>query len=227
MTGKECLWNRRLDLLYWPIVALANLDKRPDGRRHESGHKVKLELSAASKEAIARLGRRWPFDQLLALAVRFGVARHRVGVALVTFDDNGRVLLLRHVLHSACPWGLPGGWLNRNESPADGLERELHEEIGLEVVLGQTLLIDHGRYPPHIIIIYLGSLRPGVPRLNHEIHEAKWFAPDELPNPLSPFAKKAIKSGLTLWKSMSNPPTPGHAATFRAPVTGNEVRPLA
>jgi len=30
-------------------------------------------------------------------------------------------------------WSLPGGWIDRNESPRDAAIRELHEEIGLEV----------------------------------------------------------------------------------------------
>jgi ADP-ribose pyrophosphatase YjhB (NUDIX family) len=211
-------------------MADCNIDvfgRRPDGRKIRIGRKVKLELSAASKEAIAHLGRKWPFDWLIALAVRFGVARHRVGVALVAFDANGRVLLLRHVLHAAYPWGLPGGWLNRNEAPANGLARELREETGLEIVLGPTILVDYGKYPPHIVIIYLGWLRPGAIRLSHEINEARWFAPDDLPHPLSYFAKQAIRSGLTLWKSTPNPLAANHAVKLRGPVAGTEVRPIA
>jgi 8-oxo-dGTP diphosphatase len=51
------------------------------------------------------------------------------------------VLLTRiapHAVHGG-RWHLPGGGLDFQESPRDGLTREVHEETGLEVVLGDPL----------------------------------------------------------------------------------------
>ena len=51
------------------------------------------------KESLARLMRRRPFRQLMAWGVRMAVPRQRVGVALVAFNHNEEVFLLRHVFH--------------------------------------------------------------------------------------------------------------------------------
>ncbi len=148
---------------------------------------------------------RRPFDSLLLLAVRLIVPRQRVGVALVTFNMDEEVLLLRHVFRSDNPWGLPGGWVGRNESPADGLRRELLEEIDLEVDLGPPLLVEHESPPSHIVMAYLGWLRPGRMRFSGEILEARWFPLDRLPEPLWPFSHQAIAAGLDAFRAAPYP----------------------
>ena len=43
---------------------------------------------------------------------------------------QGQVLLVEHVFHPYAPWGLPGGWIDRNESPSQtAVIRELQEEL--------------------------------------------------------------------------------------------------
>ena len=87
-------------------------------------------MTNAWKESVARLVRRQPFRRMLAWGVRIVVPRQRVGVSLVAFNTDEEVFLLRHVFHTAIPWGLPGGWLARDEAPARGVARELREETG-------------------------------------------------------------------------------------------------
>lgn len=158
-----------------------------------------------NKEGIARLVRRPPFNRLLTLGVRLFVPRQRVGVALVTFNADEEILLLRHVFHTANPWGLPGGWLARNESPDDGLRREVREELSLGVTLGPPIQLSHETYPPHLVVAYAGQLDPGPMRLNGEILEARWFRLDSLPRPLWPFAERAIAAGLAHRRAHANP----------------------
>jgi ADP-ribose pyrophosphatase YjhB (NUDIX family) len=176
------------------------------------------------KEAIARLARRRPFNGLLAWGVRLVVPRQRVGVALVAFNANEEVLLLRHVFHTASSWGLPGGWLNRDEAPADGLARELREETGLGVVLGPPVLVAHEDQPPHIVLAYLGWMRPGPLRLNGEILEARWFKLDRLPRPLWPFTERAIAAGLALSRTTPRPAAADQWSGSSAAVATREVR---
>lgn len=177
----------------------------PVGNADYSDHIVKVELTKAWKEGIARLMQRRPLTGLMAWGVRLFVPRQRVGVALVTFNTDEEVLLLRHVFHIGNPWGLPGGWLGRNEAPTDALRREVREETGLTVSLGPPIHTTHESSPPHIVMAYLGWLGSGPMQFNSEIIEARWFGLDELPRPLWPFAEKAITHGLSLSRMVAHP----------------------
>ena len=134
----------------------------------------------------------------MRLGVKMVVPRHRVGVALVALDDENRVFLLRHVFHPAAPWGLPAGWLERKESPADGILRELREETGLTAVLGQPLSIEYSDTANHIGIVYTGQIQPGTPQLSGEILEAEWFAPDQIPDDMLPFTRDMIETAVAM-----------------------------
>jgi 8-oxo-dGTP diphosphatase len=56
-------------------------------------------------------------------------------VAGALFDDQGLVLIAQRPAgkHMAGGWEFPGGKLNVDEAPYDGLCRELHEELGIDV----------------------------------------------------------------------------------------------
>ena len=66
--------------------------------------------------------------------------RFLVGVMALIKDDRGRVLILEHTYRREHPWGLPGGYLQNREEPAQGLRREVVEETGLDVEVGAVLM---------------------------------------------------------------------------------------
>lgn len=152
------------------------------------------------KPFFARLVRWRPIQILMLLGIQIVVARHRVGVTLVPFDDQGRILLLNHVFHPFTPWGLPGGWLRRNESPAAAALRELSEETGLTANLGPVVHLEHGKPPTQINIAYLAYVTPQPMDLSAEIMEAEWFHPETLPKPMSRFQMEAIRRALGQWE---------------------------
>ena len=137
------------------------------------------------------------------------VPKRRLGVNLVPLNADGQVLLLRHVFHPHIPWGLPGGWLGRGESPASGALREFQEETGLTAVLGPVIHVEHGVQPDHVGIAYLGYVQPGPVALSSEILAAKWFTVDRLPR-LLPFAKEAVETAVAYHNRR---PTPSIALT--------------
>lgn len=60
-------------------------------------------------------------------------------------DSSGKVLLLRRSKthpRYALQWDLPGGFLEDGEDPKSALERELHEEVGLDVSANTITLIN-------------------------------------------------------------------------------------
>jgi 8-oxo-dGTP diphosphatase len=72
------------------------------------------------KRLVARLYRRLPLPYLLqAWLVRRITPAFLVGVAGVVLDERGQILLLEHVFHRYYTWGLPGGWMDRGESPQE------------------------------------------------------------------------------------------------------------
>lgn len=177
----------------------------PVGNAVDSDYIVNVQLTNAWKEGIARLVKRRPLAGVMALGVRLVIPRQRVGVALVTFNADEEVLLLRHTFHTVYSWGLPGGWLGRNEPPADGLRRELREETGLVASVGPPVHVAHGNMPGHIVMAYLGWVNSGPIRLNSEIIEARWFGVSQLPRPLWPFTEEAIATGLALSRMLAHP----------------------
>ncbi|QNK00365.1 Nudix family hydrolase [Dyella telluris] len=63
-------------------------------------------------------------------------------MAGVLIDSQGRVLLAQRPpgKHLAGLWEFPGGKLEAGEAPADGLVRELHEELGVEATVSEPLI---------------------------------------------------------------------------------------
>jgi ADP-ribose pyrophosphatase YjhB (NUDIX family) len=160
-------------------------------------------LSAKRKETVARAIQNPIGLLLLRLGIHIGVSRNRIGVALACPDENGQVLLLRHVYHPRTPWGLPGGWMGRGEDPQSCALRELEEEIGLSAEIGPAIYISRELYPDHIGIAFLARLDPGNMKLNSEIIEAIFFPCNELPKPLTPFTLSVIDAAQDVYSMPS------------------------
>jgi ADP-ribose pyrophosphatase YjhB (NUDIX family) len=106
------------------------------------------------------------------------------------------LLLVEHLFHPQTPWGLPGGGMNRGETPDQTVRRELLEETALEVEIVQPLIIAKSRLLPHHLDVgYLCRLSaPDQPvRLSRELLDYRWFAPHEPLPPLSPFHAEVVR----------------------------------
>lgn len=124
------------------------------------------------------------------LLIRAVQPRYTVGVAAVVLDGEGRVLLVEHTYHPRYPWGLPGGWIDRDEDPARAVLRELDEELGLEARVVRILHLSK-TLPNHIDLAYLCEARGSIGSLCHELLDYSWVARGDLP-PVKRFHRRSI-----------------------------------
>ena len=142
-----------------------------------------------------------------------------VGTLGAVFDDQGRLLIVEHVFHPGCPWGLPGGWMNRDEDPAETIRRELHEETGLKVTIEQILIVQ--RTPElraHLDVAILCRAVSGPVTLSSELLAYRWCDPTDtasLPK-LIAFHRQVIATALAVRTEV--PSDPGLRATTEVPV---------
>ena len=129
------------------------------------------------------------------LAVRMLYLRAPVGAVAIIRDDAGRVLLVRQVYARSPEWGLPGGWLNRGETPPEAAVREVSEELGLSVRAGPVLATGTGTYGEIRLAFACALVGERVVTRNAEIEEAAYFAADSLP-PLSASLRLLIEESL-------------------------------
>lgn len=93
-----------------------------------------LELAAGSYAEQAAL----PMDEVLArFRAELGHITPKVGADAAIFNAHEQILLIRRSDDGR--WGLPCGWCDVNESPRQALERELREELALDIKAGDVI----------------------------------------------------------------------------------------
>ncbi|HEX6254254.1 MAG TPA: NUDIX domain-containing protein [Euzebyales bacterium] len=112
------------------------------------------------------------------MLVRSGTPSFTVG-AVCAIDHDGRYLVLRQPHRPG--WSLPGGLLDRGESAAEGVEREVREETGLRVEVGLPLSVKVNARVRRVDVIYRIAVdeRPSV-IVGGEAREASWLPPDQV-----------------------------------------------
>jgi NADH pyrophosphatase NudC (nudix superfamily) len=94
-------------------------------------------------------------------------------------EHEGNVLLVRNHGWPEKMFGLVSGFLERNESPSDGMLRELREELGLEGEIVRLI----GVYPFEMmnqLIVAYHVKASGTVKVGDELAGYKAIAPDKL-----------------------------------------------
>jgi ADP-ribose pyrophosphatase YjhB (NUDIX family) len=100
------------------------------------------------------------------------------GANVYATDTEGRILVVRPTYTKE--WMLPGGRVERGETPHEAAVREAREETGLDVVIDRLALIDarRARDTSFIFVAHVtgGELEPQL----GEIAEAGWLDREEI-----------------------------------------------
>ena len=126
-----------------------------------------------------------------------------VGVGAVIADSQGRLFLAKrgeNAKNERGLWEFPGGAVEFGERLADALVREMREEFGIEIEVGELLdVTDHllpaeGQHwvsPSFLCKIIGGEARIMEPLKCSAI---AWFFPDEIPDALSVVSRANLHS---------------------------------
>lgn len=109
-------------------------------------------------------------------------ARKLVVAGLVIGDDQ-RVLITQRRADQAHPlqWEFPGGKVEPGEAPVAALVRELREELGVTVVVGQIWDVLFHAYPAFdlVMLVYGCRIVDGAPRAV-EVADLAWVVAHDL-----------------------------------------------
>jgi 8-oxo-dGTP diphosphatase len=124
-----------------------------------------------------RVFRRLPAS-VRRLLVRTGTPSFTVG-AVCLVQRDGRLLMLRQPHRVG--WSLPGGLLDRGESAAEAVQREVHEELGLRVQVGRPVTVVVDAPLRRVDVVYRLVVDHAVgERVGGEATSSRWLRPDEV-----------------------------------------------
>ena len=122
--------------------------------------------------------------------------RFTVTAGAIIFNNEGKVLLLKHRFRAGSGWGIPGGFLEAGEQPEEAMRRELREEIGLEVDHVEIFTSRSFKKPRQVEILFRCRATAEVKPLTIEVERAEWFSIHELPAGLPKDQRAIIESSI-------------------------------
>jgi 8-oxo-dGTP diphosphatase len=128
--------------------------------------------------------------------------------AVIREEEEGKVLMVKPSRgYNRDSWTLPGGFLVYGEPPAQALEREVKEEIGVEPEIGDLVNVfsSVGASNSHqwVVFYYFASISNEMDTLkpSHEIKELGWFPPEKVVDVLnSPIMSRGYEEIITQGK---------------------------
>jgi 8-oxo-dGTP diphosphatase len=129
-----------------------------------------------------------------------------VGVGGVVVQDGRALIVKRAHEPRKGEWSLPGGTVELGETLVEALRRELREETGLEVDVGEVVEVFdrvhrlEGRIQYHFVIVdYVCYPAGGVLAAGDDAADVAWVSADEIDRyGVNEFAARVIRRGLTM-----------------------------
>ncbi len=130
-------------------------------------------------------------------------ARKRVAADALIRDPDGRLLLVDPAYKP--DWDLPGGMAEANESPKAALQRELTEELDLDLPVGDMLCVDwvspHGPWDDLLAFVFDGGVLRAEQAttlriVDPELRAVRFCTPAEAAGLLRPYVWRRAKMAL-------------------------------
>jgi mutator protein MutT len=129
-------------------------------------------------------------------AVYYFEPRFNVSVGAIIQNEQGQILLLKHVFRPGSGWGVPGGFISNGEQPEKALQREMEEETGLQIENIRLAFVHTLAPRNHVEIIFFADTNSEAKIKSVEISEIGWFSIDDLPDGVHHEQLKVIKRAL-------------------------------
>jgi 8-oxo-dGTP diphosphatase len=130
---------------------------------------------------------------------RISAVTRTVLVAAAIVVENGRVLLTQRKAgtHLAGAWEFPGGKVEPGEDPRATVRRELREELGIEVAVGEIVDVTFHRYAEAekavLLLFFEAEREASSPEPTAiEVAAVKWGSQRDLDSALFPPADVAV-----------------------------------
>lgn len=105
-------------------------------------------------------------------------------VSAIIEDEGGRLLLAQRPPHKrfAGYWEFPGGKIENGEDPKAALQRELKEELDLNVAIGRAMgIYTHTYGEDEIVEMHVYVVRAlNDPKRSEDVHVFKWIIPAKI-----------------------------------------------
>lgn len=113
-----------------------------------------------------------------------------VGVGAVVVEHRRALVVRRATEPLNGEWSIPGGMLELGEKLREGIAREVKEETGLEVEVGEVLDVFDSIFPDregrtqyhYVLIDFLCRPAGGALKAGSDVSEAKWVTGEEAAN---------------------------------------------
>ncbi|AJT65634.3 MutT-like protein [Streptomyces lydicus] len=103
---------------------------------------------------------------------------HSVSVAGVVVREDGRVLTIRRADNGT--WEPPGGVLELDETPEDGVRREVYEETGIKIRVDRLTGVYKNMARGIVALVFRCHVEGGHEQLSDESTAVEWLTSDEV-----------------------------------------------
>ena len=113
---------------------------------------------------------------------------HIVAAGAIVLNDRSEVLLIKDDRRNS--WTFPGGIVEEGEGLLDGVKREVLEETGIEIEVGELFCVTSNtckypgfngvkEVPTKVMLDFVCRATGGTPRPSEENSQTAWFPLDE------------------------------------------------